>query len=44
LIDLAVKGTNHGICALSWHQHKHIVAFISRPSLVMVRDYEDLGL
>ncbi|KAK9998946.1 hypothetical protein SO802_018549 [Lithocarpus litseifolius] len=41
LINPAVKGTNHGICTLSWHQHKHIIAFISGPSQVMVRDYED---
>ncbi|KAK9998940.1 hypothetical protein SO802_018543 [Lithocarpus litseifolius] len=42
LIDPAMKGTNHGICTLSWHQHKHIIAFISGPtSQVMVCDYED---
>ncbi|XAR57507.1 hypothetical protein NMG60_11025672 [Bertholletia excelsa] len=28
----------HGV---SWHQHKHILAFISGPDHVTVRDYED---
>uniref|UniRef100_A0A2P2MAZ9 Uncharacterized protein MANES_10G077600 n=1 Tax=Rhizophora mucronata TaxID=61149 RepID=A0A2P2MAZ9_RHIMU len=27
--------------AVSWHQHKHIVAFISGPNQVIVRDFED---
>ncbi|KAJ6870298.1 aladin [Populus alba x Populus x berolinensis] len=26
---------------VSWHQHRHIIAFISGPNQVMVRDYED---
>ncbi|KAL5546887.1 hypothetical protein UlMin_006574, partial [Ulmus minor] len=26
---------------VSWHQHKHIIAFISGPHQVLVRDYED---
>ncbi|XP_065853611.1 aladin [Euphorbia lathyris] len=26
---------------VSWHQHKHIIAFISGPDQVTVRDYED---
>ncbi|XP_058078263.1 aladin isoform X2 [Magnolia sinica] len=26
---------------VSWHQHKHIIAFISGPNQVTVRDYED---
>ncbi|KAK9290378.1 hypothetical protein L1049_008547 [Liquidambar formosana] len=26
---------------VSWHQHKHILAFISGPNQVVVRDYED---
>ncbi|RWR74834.1 aladin isoform X2 [Cinnamomum micranthum f. kanehirae] len=26
---------------VSWHQHKHILAFISGPNQVTVRDYED---
>lgn len=26
---------------VSWHQHKHILAFISGPNQVIVRDYED---
>ncbi|XP_059668260.1 aladin [Cornus florida] len=26
---------------ISWHQHKHILAFISGPNHVTVRDYED---
>ncbi|XP_019162457.1 PREDICTED: aladin [Ipomoea nil] len=29
------------ICGLSWHQHKHIFAFISGPHQVTVCDYED---
>lgn len=29
---------------LSWHQHKHIIAFISGRNQVIVRDYEDSGL
>ncbi|GAV60944.1 WD40 domain-containing protein [Cephalotus follicularis] len=29
----------HGV---SWHQHKHILAFISGPNQVIIRDYEDL--
>ncbi|KAF7116604.1 hypothetical protein RHSIM_RhsimUnG0020600 [Rhododendron simsii] len=28
----------HGV---SWHQHKHILAFISGPNHVTIRDYED---
>lgn len=28
---------------LSWHQHKHIIAFISGSNQVLVRDYEDSG-
>ncbi|CAK7339887.1 unnamed protein product [Dovyalis caffra] len=28
---------------VSWHQHKHIIAFISGPNQVIVRDYEDSG-
>ncbi|KAK9196917.1 hypothetical protein WN943_005050 [Citrus x changshan-huyou] len=28
---------------VSWHQHKHIVAFISGSTQVIVRDYEDSG-
>lgn len=27
--------------AVSWHQHKHILAFISEPNQVIVRDFED---
>lgn len=30
----------HGV---SWHQHKHILAFISGPNHVTIRDYEDSG-
>lgn len=26
---------------VSWHQHRHIIAFISGPNQVIVRDYED---
>ncbi|KAL6272218.1 hypothetical protein ACE6H2_022910 [Prunus campanulata] len=26
---------------VSWHQHKHIIAFISGPNQVIVRDFED---
>nr|GLL24480.1 aladin [Ipomoea trifida] len=29
------------ICGLSWHQHKHMFAFISGPHQVTVCDYED---
>ncbi|KAF8398164.1 hypothetical protein HHK36_017090 [Tetracentron sinense] len=28
---------------VNWHQHKHILAFISGPNQVTVRDYEDSG-
>ncbi|XP_052175856.1 aladin [Diospyros lotus] len=28
----------HGV---SWHQHKHILAFIAGPNRVVIRDYED---
>ncbi|KAG6743652.1 hypothetical protein POTOM_052353 [Populus tomentosa] len=28
---------------VSWHQHRHIIAFISGPNQVIVRDYEDSG-
>ncbi|GKV29009.1 hypothetical protein SLEP1_g37990 [Rubroshorea leprosula] len=27
--------------SVSWHQHKHIIAFVSGPNQVLVRDYED---
>lgn len=30
----------HGI---SWHQHKHIIAFTSGPNQVTVCDYDDSG-
>ncbi|CAL5435437.1 unnamed protein product [Camellia sinensis] len=30
----------HGV---SWHRHKHILAFISGPNHVTIRDYEDSG-
>ncbi|KAK0596478.1 hypothetical protein LWI29_016044 [Acer saccharum] len=30
-----------GLQGISWHQHKHIVAFISGANQVIVRDYED---
>ncbi|XP_002527374.3 aladin isoform X1 [Ricinus communis] len=26
---------------VSWHQHKHIIAFISSPNQVIIRDYEE---
>ncbi|XP_012083887.1 aladin isoform X2 [Jatropha curcas] len=26
---------------VSWHQHKHIIAFIAGPNQVIIRDYED---
>lgn len=29
------------IQSVSWNQHKHIIAFVSGPNQVMVRDYED---
>ena len=29
---------------LSWHQGKHIIAFISGANQVSIRDYEDKGL
>lgn len=28
---------------VSWHQHKHIIAFLSGSNQVIVRDYEDSG-
>lgn len=28
---------------VSWHQHKHILAFISGPNQVTIRDYDDAG-
>ena len=28
---------------VSWHQHQHIIAFISGSNQVIVRDYEDSG-
>lgn len=28
---------------VSWHQHKHILAFVSGSTQVTVRDYEDSG-
>ncbi|KAG5252639.1 aladin-related family protein [Salix suchowensis] len=28
---------------VSWHQHRHIIAFIAGPNQVIVRDYEDSG-
>ncbi|XP_043690124.1 aladin [Telopea speciosissima] len=34
LSEVSVQG-------LSWHQHKHILAFISGPHQVTIRDYED---
>ncbi|KAK9987002.1 hypothetical protein SO802_031953 [Lithocarpus litseifolius] len=37
-VNLLPEVDLHGV---SWHQHKHIIAFISGPSQVMVRDYED---
>ncbi|XP_050245098.1 aladin isoform X2 [Quercus robur] len=39
-VNLLPEVDLHGV---SWHQHKHIIAFISGPSQVMVRDYEDSG-
>lgn len=38
-VNLLPKVDLHGV---SWHQHKHILAFISGPNQVMIRDYEDL--
>lgn len=29
---------------MSWHQGKHIIAFVSGASQVTIRDYEDKGL
>lgn len=29
---------------VSWHQHKHILAFISGPNQVTIRDYDDPGI
>ncbi|MBA0561804.1 hypothetical protein Golob_018602, partial [Gossypium lobatum] len=37
-IDLLPEVALQGV---SWHQHKHILAFISGSNQVMVRDYED---
>ncbi|KAK7825982.1 aladin [Quercus suber] len=37
-VNLLPEVDLHGV---SWHQHKHIIAFISGPSQVMVHDYED---
>ncbi|KAK1294076.1 hypothetical protein QJS10_CPA16g01223 [Acorus calamus] len=34
LAELDIQG-------LSWHQHKHILAFISGPNQISIRDYED---
>ncbi|XP_065620789.1 aladin isoform X2 [Quercus suber] len=39
-VNLLPEVDLHGV---SWHQHKHIIAFISGPSQVMVHDYEDSG-
>ncbi|MBA0742778.1 hypothetical protein Gogos_015799, partial [Gossypium gossypioides] len=39
-IDLLPEVALQGV---SWHQHKHILAFISGSNLVTVRDYEDSG-
>lgn len=32
-----------GTQGVSWNQHKHCLAFISGPSQVTIRDYEDSG-
>ncbi|GMY19829.1 aladin isoform X1 [Fagus crenata] len=37
-VNLLPEVDLHGV---SWHQHKHIIAFISGPSQVIIRDYED---
>lgn len=37
-VNLLPEVDLHGV---SWHQHKHIIAFISGPNQVVVRDYED---
>ncbi|KAM4079787.1 hypothetical protein ACJW30_09G141500 [Castanea mollissima] len=37
-VNLLPEVDLHGV---SWHQHKHIIAFVSGPSQVMVHDYED---
>ncbi|XP_021901360.1 aladin [Carica papaya] len=37
-VNLLPEVNLHGV---SWHQHKHVVAFISGPNQVIVRDYED---
>ncbi|XP_075637137.1 aladin isoform X3 [Castanea sativa] len=39
-VNLLPEVDLHGV---SWHQHKHIIAFVSGPSQVMVHDYEDSG-
>ncbi|KAL1075510.1 hypothetical protein V6Z11_D11G368000 [Gossypium hirsutum] len=39
-IDLLPEVTLQGV---SWHQHKHILAFISGSNQVTVRDYDDSG-
>ncbi|KAK6232063.1 hypothetical protein SCA6_002136 [Theobroma cacao] len=39
-IDLLPEVALQGV---SWHQHKHILAFISASNQVTVRDYEDSG-
>ncbi|XP_062168091.1 aladin [Alnus glutinosa] len=37
-VNLLPEVDLHGV---SWHQHKHIIAFVSGPNQVIVRDYED---
>ncbi|KAH9675145.1 Aladin [Citrus sinensis] len=37
------EGEEVDLQGVSWHQHKHIVAFISGSTQVIVRDYEDSG-
>ncbi|KAL5994851.1 hypothetical protein ACLOJK_024908 [Asimina triloba] len=39
-VNLSKVVDPHGV---SWHQHKHILAFISGPNQVTIRDYEDSG-
>ncbi|KAE8125106.1 hypothetical protein FH972_019941 [Carpinus fangiana] len=37
-VNLLPEVDLHGV---SWHQHKHVIAFVSGPNQVIVRDYED---
>ncbi|XP_010541459.1 PREDICTED: LOW QUALITY PROTEIN: aladin [Tarenaya hassleriana] len=51
MLQVAVKGLLHptdvrllseiDLQGVSWHQHRHTIAFISGPSQVTIRDYED---